>query len=94
MNKGQSSGSMAAQSPLFQIGMDRCGHWVVRDERGLRGGLFVDRAQAIRFAMLENGHRPRAFVVVPWTLELDLHDGSDAPAEPASPVDRACLHHS
>ena len=56
----------------FQIGKDSRGNWVVQDDRGLCGGLFVDRAQALRFAMLENGTRPQAVIMVPGIFELDL----------------------
>jgi hypothetical protein len=45
----------------------------VQDDRGLCGGLFVDRAQALRFAMLENGSRPQAVVMVPGVFELDVN---------------------
>jgi hypothetical protein len=38
----------------------------------LRGGLFVDRAEALKFALFENGHRPQAVVMVPGILELDM----------------------
>jgi hypothetical protein len=58
--------------PLYLIGRDRRGHWVVRDQRGLHGGLFVDRAQALKFARSETGNRPQAIVMVPGVLELDL----------------------
>jgi hypothetical protein len=40
----------AVGSCLF-IGQDRCGRWVVKDARSVCGGLFSDRAAAIRFAM-------------------------------------------
>ncbi len=56
----------------FRIGQNSRGHWVVRDERGTRGGLFIDRKQALRFAMFENGNRPQAVIMVPGILELDL----------------------
>jgi hypothetical protein len=59
-------------SPLYLIGRDRRGHWVVQDQRGLHGGLFVDRAQAVKFALCENGNRPQAIVMVTGVLELDL----------------------
>jgi hypothetical protein len=62
----------SSQSSLFRIGRDADGHWVVQDERGLCGGLFVDRTQALKFALFENGHRPQAVVMVPGVLELDL----------------------
>ena len=57
---------------LFLVGRDRDGHWIARDQCGLRGGLFVDRAEALKFAMFENGNRPQAVVMVPGVLELDM----------------------
>ena len=57
----------------FLIGKDSRGNWVVQDERGLCGGLFVDRTQALRFAMFENGNKPQAVVMVPGVFELDLN---------------------
>jgi hypothetical protein len=59
-------------APLYYIGRNGSGHWVVRDASGRSGGIFVDRAQAIKFAMFENGRHPEAVVMVPGTLELDL----------------------
>ena len=61
-------------SSLFRVGKDSHGHWVVQDQQGLRGGLFVDRAQAIKFAMFENGNCPQAVIMVPGVLELDIVD--------------------
>jgi len=57
---------------LYMIGRDREGHWVVQDQSGLHGGLFVNRAQALKFALFENGHRPQAVVMVPGLLELNM----------------------
>jgi hypothetical protein len=57
---------------LFRIGKDSHGNWVAQDQQGLRGGLFVDRAEALKFAMFENGNRPQAVIMVPGILELDL----------------------
>jgi len=62
-----------SKQPLFRIGNDRRGHWVVQDESGLCGGLFVDRAQALKFAMFENGNRPQAVVMVPGVFELNIN---------------------
>jgi hypothetical protein len=62
----------SSRSQLFFIGKDSRGNWVVQDQQGVRGGLFIDRAEALRFAMFENGHRPQAVVMVPGVLELDL----------------------
>jgi hypothetical protein len=36
----------------------------------LRGGLFVSRAEAVKFAMFENGNRPQAVIMVPGIFEL------------------------
>jgi hypothetical protein len=49
--------------------------------------LFIDRAEAVKFAMFENGHRPQAVIMVPGILELDMNakpGASDqADAQPA-----------
>ena len=66
------SPSLCSPTSLFLIGRDRAGHWVVRDLQGLRGGLFVGRTQALKYALFENGNRPQAVVMVPGLLELDL----------------------
>ena len=36
------------------------------------GGLFIDRAEAMKFARLENGNHPQAVIMVPGILELDM----------------------
>jgi hypothetical protein len=72
MNKAEPpSPRSSPHSSLFRIGKDSHGHWVVQDQQGLRGGLFVDRAEALKFAMFENGNRPQAVIMVPGILELD-----------------------
>jgi len=58
--------------PLFTIGQDRRGNWVVEDQQGLCGGLFVNRDAAFRFVRAENGYRPRAVIIVSEPLELDM----------------------
>lgn len=67
------SSQSGLNSSLFYVGKDSRGNWVVQDQRGLRGGLFVDRAEALRFALFENGNRPRAVVMVPGVFELDMN---------------------
>ncbi|ACK49845.1 hypothetical protein Msil_0875 [Methylocella silvestris BL2] len=62
----------SSRSSLFFLGQDHAGNWVVRDQMGLCGGLFVNRSEALRFAMLENGRRPRAVVMVPGALEFSI----------------------
>ena len=58
--------------PLFLIGKDSRGNWVVQDKQGICGGLFVNRAEALKFAMFENGNRPQAVIMVPGIFELDM----------------------
>jgi hypothetical protein len=60
------------RTPIFLLGQNSRGQWVVQDERHLRGGVFLNRADALRFAMFENGIQPRAVVMVPGILELDM----------------------
>jgi hypothetical protein len=69
-----------SRSSLFFIGTDSGGNWVVRDRAGLYGGLLVNRSEALRFAMLENGHRPRAVVMVPGILEFSIDGQGKAAA--------------
>ena len=73
----------SSRSQLFFIGRDSRGNWVVQDQQHLCGGLFVDRAEALRFAMFENGHRPQAVVMVPGVFELDL-SGKPSVVQPAA----------
>ena len=73
----------AARSPVFRVGKDSRGRWVVQDQQGLRGGVFVDRAEALKFAMFENGNRPQAVIMVPGVLELEI-GGSLAPRRAAA----------
>jgi len=70
------SPSLCSTTSLLLIGRDRAGHWVVRDLQGLRGGLFVGRTEALKYALFENGNRPQAVVMVPGVLELDLRAAS------------------
>jgi len=62
---------LLSRSSLFFIGRDSRSNWVVRDQAGLFGGLFVNRSEALRFAMRENG-RPRAVIMVPGILEFSI----------------------
>jgi hypothetical protein len=73
MDKKGEPPSLSASNPSpFLVGRDSQGHWVVQDQRGLCGGLFVGRAEALKFAMFENGNRPQAVIMVPGVLELDM----------------------
>ena len=72
MNKSEPPSPSGSASSLFLVGRDSHGHWVAQDQSGLCGGLFVDRAEALKFAMFENGHRPQAVIMVPGVLELNM----------------------
>ena len=90
MNKSDSP-----QSLLFFLGKDREGHWIARDQSGLRGGLFVDHEKALKFALSENGNQPQAVITLSGILDLDFNSNA-SPANhliiisrTASPVRKA-----
>jgi hypothetical protein len=92
MNKGEPpSQSLARYCPML-VGRNGRGHWVVRSQDGLCGGLFVNRAEALRFALFENGHRLDAVILVTGNLELALTEPLDAAASSA-PVGKADFSH-
>jgi len=62
-----------SRSSIFRIGRNSRGNWVAQDEQCTRGGLFVGRVEALKYAMFENGNRPQAVVMVPGILELDMN---------------------
>jgi hypothetical protein len=90
MDKGEPPSLSSAKSSLFLVGRDRDGYWIARDQGGLRGGLFVDRAEALKFAMFENGNRPQAVVMVPGVLELDM-TVKPHPAQRSTVIERTPL---
>jgi hypothetical protein len=78
------------QPPIFMIGQDSRGSWVVAEKNGTRGGLFVDRAQALRYIRSENGDRPQAFVTVTGIFELNISQPPSAAPQRQLGTD---LHH-
>jgi hypothetical protein len=60
-------------SNLVIIGRNSRGNWVAQENNGLFGGLFVSRAQALKYALFENGHHPETIVVTTNIVELDMH---------------------
>ena len=58
--------------PVFMVGRNQRGNWVVRDQKRVCGGLFVTRDAALRFVRAENGYCPQAVVMVSGNLELDM----------------------
>jgi hypothetical protein len=74
--------SCSAASTVVFIGRNRRGQWIAQEQNGLYGGLFVNRAQAMKFALFENGHHPETIVELSREIELNMHDGR-------SPADRS-----
>ena len=64
--------------PLFMVGQDTRGNWVVQDQKGIRGGLFVNREAALRYVRSENGFKPQAVVMVSGGIELDINRNASA----------------
>ena len=73
--------------PLFMVGQDRRGNWVVQEQKGMRGGLFVNREAALRYVRSENGFRPQAVVMVPGVFELDMSGQMDVTQADVAPAD-------
>lgn len=72
--------SPSSASPIVFIGKNSRGHWVAQEQNGLYGGLFVSRAQAIKYALFENGHHPETIVELSCAIELDLSGKLSFPA--------------
>ena len=64
--------SCSATSTLVFIGQNSRGNWVAQEQNGLYGGLFVNRAQAVKYALFENGHHPETIVELSREIELDM----------------------
>ena len=69
--------SCSSLSAIVFIGRNRRGQWVALEQNGLYGGLFVSRAQAVKYALFENGHHPENIVELAREIELDM---GEAPA--------------
>ena len=61
-----------APTDCFFVGRNSRGQWVAQDADHRRGGLFVNRAAALKFAKDEDSHGHPAIVLVPGVLELDM----------------------
>ena len=61
-----------ALSTVVFIGRNHRGNWVAREQNGLFGGLFVNRAQALKYALFENGHHPETIVDLSREIELEI----------------------
>lgn len=52
------------------VGKDHSGNWVVREQNGIFGGMFASRAQALKYALSENGQHPEAILEISREIEL------------------------
>lgn len=57
----------------FAVGRDRHGRWVVCDAQGMVGGVFRDRASAVKFAVDESEGYPGQVFCVPDTQPLGIN---------------------
>jgi hypothetical protein len=64
--------SCSSASTIVFIGKNSRGNWVAQEQSGLYGGLFVNRAQAVKYALFENGHHPETIVELSREIELDM----------------------
>src|SRR5262249_15552394 len=68
------------------------GHWVVKESCGQFGGVFFNRAEAVKCALFDGvDHRPRAVILVPGVLELETMRGRKVAAEQVSATSGAKL---
>jgi len=73
--------SCSSTSTITFIGKNSRGHWVAQEQNGLYGGLFVNRVQAFKYALTENGRHPETIVELKREIELDL-TGALRPSNP------------
>ena len=64
--------SCSTPSKIVFIGKNRRGNWIAQEQNGLYGGLFVSRAQALKYGLFENGHHPETVVELAREIELDM----------------------
>ncbi|NOJ44590.1 hypothetical protein [Bradyrhizobium australiense] len=70
MKLGEPPSRIPAASTVL-VGRNRAGNWVAREQNGLFGGLFLSRAQALKYA-LRIGHHSESIVELAQEIELDV----------------------
>ncbi|MBM7488010.1 hypothetical protein ACVWWI_006443 [Bradyrhizobium sp. USDA 3686] len=58
--------------PIVFVGKNRAGNWIAREKRGAFGGLFINRAEALKYALFKNGRQPENIIEVAREIELDI----------------------
>jgi hypothetical protein len=69
---------------VLLVGQDRRGNWVVQEQSGDRGGLFVSRDAALRFVRDENRDQHGTVVMISGILELDVNRRPSAAIQPTT----------
>jgi hypothetical protein len=64
--------SCSPSSAIVFLGKNSRGNWIVQEQNGLYGGLFVNRAQAVKYALFENGRHPETIVELSREIELEM----------------------
>lgn len=59
-------------APTVFVGRNCHGNWIACEQNGIFGGLFVNRAQALKYALRENGYHPEAIIELSHEVELDI----------------------
>lgn len=57
--------------PLFLLGQNGHGQWVIREMHGRMEGLFAARKEAIRFALYESGSSNPTVIPINGPLEME-----------------------
>jgi hypothetical protein len=63
--------SSKLNEPVFLLGQNGRGQWVIRELHGKMEGLFADRKEAIRFALYESGARDPSVIPINGPLEME-----------------------
>jgi hypothetical protein len=74
--------SCSSASKIVFIGKNSRGNWVAQEQDGLYGGLFVNRAQAVKYVLFENGHHPETIVELAGEIEHDMSGKLPFPSAP------------
>jgi hypothetical protein len=79
--------ALNAAIPLFYIGQNRKGAWVVREAEGRSGGLFVFKQWAVRFARRQSEPAGCAIMFLAEPVELDIDHPTGCDAGSASAIE-------
>jgi hypothetical protein len=81
--------ALSAAIPLFYIGRNKNGLWVVHEAEGRSGGLFFLKQSAVRFARRQSEPAGCAMMFLDEPFELDIANQGGRHAMPESATGRA-----